>query len=63
MITPTQADIGRSVRYQRPEHTSPERGIITSFNEHVVFVRYSHQHPTSPGQATTPDDLHWDNAS
>lgn len=43
MINPTEKDIGRTVIYQSShwaDNNSPETGIITSFNEHVVHVRY-----------------------
>ena len=60
MIDPTEADIGRGVVYQASYPNAPrEDGIITSFNEHVVFVRYAGQHPGTFGQATSREDLEW----
>ncbi len=60
MINPTEKDIGRGVVYQAG-HPGAERedGVITSFNEHFVFVRYRHQHPSSYGQPTKREDLNW----
>ena len=46
MIDPTEQDIGRSVIYvpghahDDLHHKDCERGHITSFNDHCVFVRY-----------------------
>ena len=60
MIEPTNDDIGRSVVYQAGHPGAPrEDGVITSFNEFCVFVRYSKQHPGAPGQATARCDLEW----
>lgn len=59
MIDPTEADIGRRVVY-RAQGQPGERGVITSFNKHWVFVRYARQrHPDANGIATHRDDLHW----
>ena len=59
MIEPTEKDIGRAVVYQ-PGHWSnrdaQEQGIITSFNETMVFVRYG-SNPQS--KATLRWDLNW----
>lgn len=59
MIKPTEADIGRAVIYQGGHPADKDEGVITSFNERVVFVRYRSQHPSANGQATSPDDLSW----
>jgi hypothetical protein len=58
MIQPTHNDVGRSVVY-RGHAGEREDGIITSINEHYVFVRYRNQHPSAPGQATRADQLEW----
>ena len=48
-------DIGRMVIYESmPAHL--EEGVITSFNDHVVFVRYGSSHWP---QATSYEDLRW----
>lgn len=61
VINPTPKDIGRGVIYQARHRGAPlEVGVITSFNDHFVFVRYSHQHPTANGQATKRSDLTWE---
>lgn len=60
MIEPSQEDIGRKVIY-KPHHATDlscppcEEGIITSFNESVVFVRYR----GTTSAATNRDQLHW----
>jgi hypothetical protein len=59
MIQPTEADIGRSVTYQGGHPDDRDEGVITSFNERYVFVRYRKQHPSAAGQATDPADLEW----
>lgn len=57
MIHPTQDDIGRKVVY-RARHPGAElqEGVITSFNDHCVFVRYG-AGTTSAG--TRREDLEW----
>ncbi len=55
-------DIGRSVIYDPPHPGARsgrgEEGIITSFNDHIVFVRYgSDKH----SKGTDPRDLRWTN--
>lgn len=61
MIKPTEADIGRGVIYRGGHpNAEAEPGVITSFNERVVFVRYATQHPSAAGQATDPQDLTWE---
>ena len=60
MINPTEYDIGRKVIY-KPMHADDfeppdcEEGIITSFNDRFVFVRY--HGITSAG--TRRKDLFW----
>ena len=63
MINPTEKDIGRSVTYQRSWIDSHGQryfididGIITSFNDYCVFVRYGEdQH----SKGTRREDLEW----
>lgn len=59
MIDPTEKDIGRGVVYTGNFNGPREDGMITSFNEVVVFVRYVGQHPSAPGKATRREDLDW----
>lgn len=33
--------------------------MITSFNDHYVFVRYEKHHPGASGRATSREDLVW----
>ena len=45
MIKPTENDIGRGVIYTgnrgwKPDGSADEAGVITSFNNTCVFVRY-----------------------
>ena len=57
MIKPTDSDIGRKVIYtgNRYPGGAIEEGVITSFNDHSVFVRYGAQ----CSQATARSDLEW----
>ena len=58
MIEPTEDDIGRAVVYtgNRFPGGELEEGIITSFHDHAVFVRYgSDEH----SKATLRADLDW----
>jgi hypothetical protein len=57
MINPTKEDIGRGVVFSDGERR--EDGVITSFNDRFVFVRYKHQHPSANGQATHRSQLEW----
>ena len=57
MIAPTEKDIGRIVLYQGWHPDDTDRGAITSFNEHYVFVRYRNEQHS---QATSRDDLTWE---
>jgi hypothetical protein len=58
VIEPTQADVGRRVIYtgNRYPGGKTEEGVITSFNDHSVFVRYGAEQ-TSKG--TARQDLEW----
>jgi len=57
MIAPTAADVGRRVVYcDRAGYSFPEEGVITSFNERWVFVRYG---TGSTSAATSRQDLEW----
>lgn len=55
-IKVTDADIGRAVIYRAAPNFEPEQGVITSFNDKYVFVRYG---SGLRGVATDPDDLDW----
>ena len=54
----TGADVGRLVIYN-PVHTEIglQGGIITSFNDRYVFVRYDGSDIEKNGVATYPNDL------
>ena len=58
MIEPVKVDIGKAVIYIGNRHPGGEleEGVITSFNEHLVFVRYGSDHYS---QATRRQDLEW----
>lgn len=58
MIHPTQEDVGRRVLYTGNRYPGGkiEEGVITSFNDNAVFVRYT---IGGPGIATSHDDLEW----
>ena len=59
MIQLTQADVGRKAIY-RERGDFPgrkvEEGVITSFNDSVVFVRYG---ASASSVATSRGDLEW----
>ena len=55
MIEPTERDIGRMVIYRSDPFNPPEEGVITSFNDTCVFVRYR----SLTSQATSREDLEW----
>lgn len=58
MIDPRQGDEGRGVIYTAHDgHT--ERGVISSWSEHYVFVRYG---LGSTAAATLRDQLSWEHA-
>ena len=54
MIEPTEEDIGRKVIYYGYEE---EHGVITSFNDVTVFVRYGDD---SHSKSTSREDLEYD---
>ncbi len=58
MIEPKEADIGRAVTYTGNTYLGgkPEYGVITSFNDSAVFVRYDGKQQS---QATSREDLKW----
>jgi len=57
MIDPTDADLGRSVVYQAGHPGAElEDGIITSFNDTAVFVRYRGD---LHSKGTSREDLRW----
>lgn len=59
MIEPTKDDIGRAVIYTAGHpNAKPEEGVITSFNEHSVFVRYG---ADKGSKGTARQDLGWAN--
>jgi hypothetical protein len=62
VIQPTEADIGRAVAF-RPMLGGwpgmPEPGVVASFNESLVFVRYG-DNPTPQG--TLREYLTWESA-
>ena len=58
MIEPTKHDIGRKVYFKQEwmETKDWEYGLITSFNDNYVFVRYG----TDTGSKSTyRKDLYW----
>jgi hypothetical protein len=58
MIEPTEDDIGRAVVFTGNRYPGGklEEGVITSFNNYVVFVRYG----TDKGsKGTSRADLEW----
>ena len=62
MIDMTEISIGRSVIYipchakGDAGHKDCENGVITSFNDHVVFVRYA---ADKSSKGTRREDLTW----
>lgn len=63
MIDPTADDVGRPVAYQKVWidshghcHLKIEDGVITSFNDSFVFVRYGND---KNSKATLRQDLKW----
>jgi hypothetical protein len=58
MIEPTDEDIGRAVVYTGNRYPGGklEEGVITSFNDHRVFVRYG---ADKHSKATSRPDLEW----
>ena len=61
MIEPTEADIGRRVIY-KPDNNGPnDYGVVMSFNDNLVFVRY--EGTGNQRQGTSRCMLHWTGAS
>ena len=60
MIEPTEDDIGRAVIYTGNRYPGGklEEGVITSFNERTVFVRYRGD---VHAKGTSRQDLKWAN--
>ena len=58
MIEPTKDDIGRAVVYTGNRYPGGklEDGVITSFNDHSVFVCYR---DSNTSKATSRADLEW----
>lgn len=57
MISPTNEDIGRKVIYRDFSGRGKiEEGVITSFNDYYVFVRYG---ANTTSAATSRGDLEW----
>lgn len=58
MIDPTEQDIGRKVVYTGNRYAGGklEEGVITSFNNYGIFVRYGSQ---TTSQSTSREDLEW----
>jgi hypothetical protein len=58
MIEPTKDDIGRAVVYSGNRYPGGklEEGVITSFNDYRVFVRYGSD---KGSKSTSREDLEW----
>ncbi len=57
MILPDQTDVGRKVVYSpRGVIGRQEEGVITSYNDHCVFVRYGSD---TGSKGTAREDLDW----
>lgn len=58
MINPTKDDIGRTVIFTGNRYPGglTEEGVITSFNDATVFVRYS---ADKHSKGTSREDLVW----
>lgn len=57
MIEPTENDIGRVVLYQGIHPDDKDCGVITSFNDRYVFVRYRGRQQS---EATQRAALSWE---
>lgn len=59
MINPNRKDVGRAVLYTGNRYPGGklERGVITSWNDTAIFVRYDGKIHT---QATHRSDLEWE---
>ena len=59
MIEPTEEDIGRNVTYTPYRGCTTKQlefGVVSSFNDTYVFVRFGNDHH---GKATRRDQLTW----
>ncbi len=56
MIEPVEADLGRKVVYHSAGGEVTEEGVITSFNDYFVFVRYGNERLS---KATRRERLYW----
>lgn len=58
MVDPQQSDLGRPVVYTGNRYPGglPEMGVVTSFNQSSVFVRYGND---VYSKATSREDLEW----
>lgn len=56
MITLSDLQIGHHVFYQKPHMPHPEYGIITSFNDIYVFIKFFGD---SHSKACDVRDLYW----
>jgi hypothetical protein len=58
MIEPTEHDIGRAVVYTGNRYPGGKlvEGVITSFNDHRVFVRYGSD---KGSKSTSRENLEW----
>jgi hypothetical protein len=58
MIEPTEEDIGRAVVYTGNRYSGGKlvEGVITSFNDHRVFVRYGSD---KGSKSTSRENLEW----
>lgn len=54
----TEKDIGRHVIYER-EYCKKEVGVLTSWNERFIFVRF--RGPT--GESCQPEDVRFENGN
>ena len=57
MINPIGHDIGRAVIYTGSHLKGVERGVITSFTDYFVFVRFGTQ---TTSQGCRRENLKWD---
>lgn len=66
MIPRNKDTIGKRVLYiplhaaGDKDHPDVEKGIITSYNEVYVFVRFDTQPEDAPGRACDPEDVVFD---
>lgn len=56
MIQPTRVDLGRKVIYTSPGGETREEGVITSYNDKAVFVRFGND--VTP-KACSRNNLEW----